>query len=344
MENNLEKLSHQELIEGAKELVSQEIKTGLKLLEYLREIEAQMIYAELGFDSMWSFCVKYLKLSEGDAQRKLASMRLCKVIPEVKDDLTQGRITLTNAAQVQSFFNAEKRAGNDLSVEKKKEVLQSVHCLSKSECEKKLMELSPVSAIPAERLRPVTQDYTELKVVLDSETLKALDQLKNLLAHTLGDVSYQTLIQYLAADTLKRVKKAKGLESELVKELEKTEGTVKAPEQEPVPINKVQPSEGHLPPPPVATQVRREAIPAKIRRMVFQRAKGRCQYRNPAGRVCGSQHRLEINHKTPVAFGGKNDLFNLELTCRNHNVLHALHAMGQTWKPPLTGISLHKSL
>jgi hypothetical protein len=111
MESNLKKLSHQELIEGAKELVSQELKIGLRLLEYLREIEAQLIYAEMGFDSMCAFCVNYLKLFEGDAQRKLSAMRLCKVIPEVKADLTQGRITLTNVAAVQSFFNAEKREG-----------------------------------------------------------------------------------------------------------------------------------------------------------------------------------------------------------------------------------------
>jgi hypothetical protein len=320
MEKTLKGLSHKELIEGAKQLVSEELKISVRLLEYLREIEAQLIYAELGFDSMWSFCVKYLKLSEGDAQRKLSAMRLCKVIPEVTKDITQGRITLTNVAQVQSFFNAEKRAGNELSLEEKKDVLQSVHCLSKAECEKKLMELSPVSAIPAERLRSVTPEYTELKVVLDSETLKALDQLKNLLAHTLGDVSYQTLIQYLAADAHKRVKKAKGLK--------KIVETAKMPEQEAVQMSEVKPSEGPLPPPPVVVNVRREPIPAKIRRMVFHRAQGRCEYRSPEGRICGSQHRLEINHKLPVAWGGSNDLINLELTCRNHNVLHAQQAMG----------------
>ena len=221
MEKNLKGLSRQQLLEGAKHLISQELEIGLQLLGYLREIESQLIFAELGFDSMWSFCVSYLGLSEGDAQRKLATMRLCKVIPEAKGDITQGKISMTNAAKVQSFFNAERRAGKELSLEKKKEVLQSVHRLSKSECDKKLMELSPASAIPGERLRPVTQAYSELKVVLDSETLNALDQLKDLLAHTLGDASYQTLIQYMANETLKRVKKAKGLEK--VKETPKGE-------------------------------------------------------------------------------------------------------------------------
>jgi hypothetical protein len=43
MEKNLKGLSHQELIEGAKELVSQELKIGLNLLKYLREIEAQEV-------------------------------------------------------------------------------------------------------------------------------------------------------------------------------------------------------------------------------------------------------------------------------------------------------------
>src|SRR4051812_25572706 len=119
MEKNLKGLSHQELLTGAKNLVAQELKIGLQLLEYLREIESQMIFAELGFDSMWSFCVTYLGLSEGDAQRKLAAMRLCRVIPQVKEDMIQGKISMTNIAKLQSFFNAERRSGNDLSLEKK---------------------------------------------------------------------------------------------------------------------------------------------------------------------------------------------------------------------------------
>jgi hypothetical protein len=324
MENNLKKLSPQELLERAKQLVSQELKIALQLLEYLREIEARLIFAELGFDSMWSFCVNYLGLSEGDTQRKLAAMRLCKTIPHVKEDLTEGRISLTNAAKVQSFFNAERRAGNDLPLEKKKEILQSVHSLSKSECEKKLMELSPASAIPAERLRLVTQEHTELKVILDSETLKALDQLKDLLAHTLGDASYQALIQYMAEETLKRVKKAKGLKPG------KEEG-LRNGSPEKFTTSQKQQGVGLPSPPPVVIYPGRQAIPTKIRQMIFRRAKGKCEYQSPDGRKCESQAYLEINHKTPVAWGGSNDLCNLELTCRTHNGLHAQQVMGRDW-------------
>jgi hypothetical protein len=126
------------------------------------------------------------------------------------------------------------------------------------------------------------------------------------------------------------VKKAKGLvEEEQTPATEEKEQQETSPEQ----LLTVQPSQTdiELVPPVAVGHVGRQAIPAKIRKMVFQRGKGKCEYRSPDGRVCGSQHRLEINHKIAVALGGTNELFNLELNCRNHNILHAQYAIGQEW-------------
>ena len=56
------------------------------------------------------------------------------------------------------------------------------------------------------------------------------------------------------------------------------------------------------------------AIPAAVRRALWQRDQARCAYVDPlTGRRCTSQHLLQIDHLQPVARGGGADLTNLRL-------------------------------
>ena len=67
---------------------------------------------------------------------------------------------------------------------------------------------------------------------------------------------------------------------------------------------------------------RRRAIPAAVRRLVWERDQGRCCYRDPlTGRRCNSSHLLQIDHVLPVAQGGGADPANLRLACFAHHRL-----------------------
>jgi hypothetical protein len=55
--------------------------------------------------------VKVLKLSDGAAYRRIQAVRLSASIPEVRDQVRQGEIPLTNAAKLQSYFEGEERNG-----------------------------------------------------------------------------------------------------------------------------------------------------------------------------------------------------------------------------------------
>ena len=62
------------------------------------------------------------------------------------------------------------------------------------------------------------------------------------------------------------------------------------------------------------------AIPAAVRRLVWQRDQGRCCYRDPiSGRRCTSAHLLQLDHLLPVAQGGGADPENLRLLCSAHH-------------------------
>ncbi len=62
------------------------------------------------------------------------------------------------------------------------------------------------------------------------------------------------------------------------------------------------------------------AVTKTARRIVWQKARGVCEYIDASsGRRCSSSHQLEIEHVKPRAFGGGNELKNLKLFCRAHN-------------------------
>ena len=66
------------------------------------------------------------------------------------------------------------------------------------------------------------------------------------------------------------------------------------------------------------------AIPAAVRRHVWQRDGGRCSYVDPqTGRRCNSTHLIEIDHIVPHALGGGADPGNLRLGGAHHRHRHA---------------------
>jgi 5-methylcytosine-specific restriction endonuclease McrA len=65
-------------------------------------------------------------------------------------------------------------------------------------------------------------------------------------------------------------------------------------------------------------------IPERTRAAVWKRDGGRCVFRNKeTGRVCGSTYGLQIDHRKPFSKKGENEINNLQLLCRAHNLLKA---------------------
>ena len=73
---------------------------------------------------------------------------------------------------------------------------------------------------------------------------------------------------------------------------------------------------------------RREHIPAHVKRSVWLRDGGRCQWPVEGRGTCGSTHRLEIDHVVPVALGGPSTVENCRLTCGFHNDRAARQVFG----------------
>ena len=71
---------------------------------------------------------------------------------------------------------------------------------------------------------------------------------------------------------------------------------------------------------PSLSQVRGRAIPAAVKRQVWERDRGCCTYVDRgSGRRCGSRYLVQIDHILPYALGGSAEPDNLRLLCAAHH-------------------------
>jgi len=77
-------------------------------------------------------------------------------------------------------------------------------------------------------------------------------------------------------------------------------------------------------------------IPAAVRREVWSRDEGKCQWPLDSGGICSSTLRLEIDHVVPRGKGGAATVDGCRLICRVHNQLAARQVYGDDWMDQFT--------
>lgn len=341
--------------------VTEERKCTSRILRLLQEVDQDRHYLEMGFPSLFDFATKELGYSPAAAYRRIQSMRLLKAMPELVTHIEEGALSLCVAAKTQSFFRKEadrrKEAGvAQLDHSACQGIAQSMLGLSTRECERKLVVFAPEMAIPSELSRPVAPGKTLIKFVADDVLLAKLEKLKLLLGNQVFDGRYDRLFSALADVALKKVEKAKPLRvAELVVpvgtvasvyaggasigaivdvDTEKvataeTQKTIRASCDALPPLEglaeanaaKLPESSGQDAP---ARKLRSRYISAKVRRAVWLRDYGRCQFLDSRSqRRCLSKFSLEVDHIEPFALNGGNSVENLRLYCRAHNQYRA---------------------
>src|SRR5262249_21287171 len=81
---------------------------------------------------------------------------------------------------------------------------------------------------------------------------------------------------------------------------------------------------------PRATRVASNGeISQPVRRIVWKRDQGKCQWRTEDGGICGSTHRVQFHHKQDRGKGGLGSPENVILLCAKHNLLAAEVAWGE---------------
>lgn len=200
---------HRNILVKTEKLVREERRITAEILECLSEIESKMIYAEMAYSSLYEFCVKHLKYSEGSAHRRISAMRLLKGLPEqmqieAKFKINSGSLSVSNLSVLHGFLKAEKKEfGKNYGAAEKVLLIQDTENKSKLEVEKQLAAIQP-KVIPQESRRVLTGTLTEIKFVADETLMKKMERVRQVSGRVLPNANIAELISRLADEYLKR--------------------------------------------------------------------------------------------------------------------------------------------
>lgn len=326
-------MTNQEIQSKMVELVKRERRTTNEILELINLAFDQKLHLDLGFSSLFDWLVRGHGYSESAAQRRIQAARLLRTVPEISEKLENGSMTLTGAAKVQSVLSVqEKMSGEKVSRETKKQVIEQIEKQSTIQMERTLISIFPdtASQVYQERKTVIDENQSRLSVNLSNDVIKDLERVRDLLSHALPTASFAEIIAHLSGEYLKRndplLKTSKDQRQTEELQLGKYSLTDQSAE---ISLNG---STAVAAKRCVSLNSHSRYIPASLRRQVIQKAKGRCEYKDPAtGRVCNSTWQIEVDHIYPRALGGTNTIDNLRCLCRSHNFLMANKILGEKW-------------
>jgi hypothetical protein len=334
------------------ELLQKERNALAEFLLALSDFDRERRWLELGHSSLFSYLHRDLGLSRGAAFYRMTAAQLIQRHPEVVEPLRDGRLCFTSIVELSKVATAENIA----------EVLPRFFHVSKSEAKEVSAELNPkpapmrtvvttvrapspspalaltltgsapgpVSAVdfsqvvhpdelrlapephaPAMTVEPKSAEQSRVHITVPRTLLKKLEAARDALSHAHPGASEAEILEAGLDLLLERHARRKGI--------------VKKPRKEP-PARRSSCGGGSD-----------RFIPAHVRREVWVRDQGRCQYPLEGGGVCGSTYQVELDHIIPVAQGGNSTVENVRCACKTHNLHAARKAFGDAWMDRYVG-------
>ncbi len=105
---NFKKLSDKNLHEQTKVAAKTEKSATLDLLKHLEEINRRVLYAEFGYSTLQKYVMKELGYSEGESWVRIQACKLIRSSPSAAEKIAEGKLSLSNAATLQSHLQEFK--------------------------------------------------------------------------------------------------------------------------------------------------------------------------------------------------------------------------------------------
>lgn len=262
----------------------------------------------------------------------------------------------------------EKRTGSTIDVAIKEMVLERIETRSSKEVDRTLASIFPEASLihvgAGERARVLDDQHVRMPLVLTNSQLEKIERVRELTSHSKFGASLAEVIETVVdeflerKDPLRRLVKAKANSHNIhQKAVTKPvpERDTKAEITEYRAGNQTTSSpEGFIAQGNTAAQVQKDTSDAQprakvksgpsangrshsrgaslgtsVRDAIIKRDEGKCQFVNPATHAkCGSRFQVQVDHIIPRALGGGDEMENLRLLCRTHNLLMAERALG----------------
>jgi 5-methylcytosine-specific restriction endonuclease McrA len=311
----LAELPNEKVLTGLDGEVATEKRCMANVIAYLGEVEERRLHLEAAYSSMFAFCQRRLRLSEGETFRRLRAARLTRRFPIILPALAKRRVTLSNVVLMHDHFTEENVAGllgrmegkTKLEVKEliaelapKADVLPSVTPVGV--CQRTLIpEVAPresAEPITPRSPEPLSVDRYHVSFTASTAFRDKLERARSLLRHRVPDGNLEAVFER-AMDAL-----IAKLEKEVAAKTERPRRVTKAPKD----------------PGTVSRTARRE---------VMARDGKQCAFVSADGVRCTERGGLEIDHVLERARGGTGEPANLQVLCRAHNKLKAEQAFGR---------------
>ncbi|HEY1079997.1 MAG TPA: HNH endonuclease [Bdellovibrio sp.] len=306
---SLNNISNAELISRIEKLARTERKITHLILLHVAEIEDRKLYAELGYDSIYTYLTRGLGYSEGAAHRRVQSARLLKKTPEISQRIEDGSLNLSQLAQVQKCLKEHNNSDKGISYEATLNILEKLENKNNFETEKVLALAFDRPVQTFESVKPQQDDSVRLQITLTKEQFAELEQAKSLLSHICHEGHWADVIGALAK--IYNDKKLKG----------RIKGGTSA-----VPKNnsnnpQVLASQSTQSASATESKRPRKYISVHLKRNLLRKANNCCVYINPITNLrCNSKYKLQIDHIQAWSKGGTDHPSNLAVLCQAHNL------------------------
>jgi hypothetical protein len=303
---HFERCSDDELLANLQTLVGSHREVTARMVAHLAEVERRRVHLLAGYSSMFDFCTKALRMSEGEAFRRIVAARLSMRFPVVVELLASGALHLSALALLRERLTTENHV----------ELLQAVSGRSKRDVETLLAARFPRPDVPSRitraRVEPLSEARFRVEFTASAAFCAKLERCRELMSHAnpsgeLGVVlerAVEILLGELERRRLGRTKRAPRSSANAGE----TAARCAAAE---------------------SSDTSSRHVPRAVRRAVHERDGARCTFVAPDGHRCDARAFLELDHMEPRALGGTNDAANLRVRCRAHNQLAAEETFGR---------------
>jgi len=287
------------------QLVGRERQIVVELVLALADFDRQRGYIELGYSSLWDYVSRALGQSETMTHYRVRAARFVQRFPQAVEPLRAGRLcitTLATLAPVVTEANCDDVLAEAMG-KPKREVERIKARLAPKPVPRDVVRKAP-ALVPAQvaaspvQVEMLTEELVRRHLTTDREFEELLASARAALSHTLPGASELEILK-------------QGLRC-IIRDHEKRRGLTDRP---------------HPPKQPTASPSPDAAIPRQVKRTVWQRDQGRCQWPTEDGGICGSRRRVQFHHVVDRGKGGPSTEDNLMLACAIHNQ----HAADQTW-------------
>lgn len=350
--------------EFASRLVSLLRREQAALAEFLlalAEFDRRRLWQKLGYTSLFHFLHRELGMSKGAAHYRKTAAELIQRVPAVVQPLRDGRLCITSIIELAKVLTPENR----------EEVLPRFFHRSRQEAKAVSAELRPMEAAPHRTVvtamhtslptlrasasapltevlvqpvelamspqvtvatppgarteppawtqaaplpprglaEPLTADLRRLHVTVSKRFMGKLEAARDALSHSHPGAEVEAILEAGLDLLIERAEKRRGL-------VERPRAKVNSPSTEDGPGSDEQGS---------------RHVPAAVKREVWIRDEGRCQWKLESGGLCGSTHRLQFDHIRPVALGGTSTVENGRILCAAHNLVAARRIFGDAF-------------